>query len=162
MPPSGSVRHLLKPKTVTTLEFRTPHTGIFHDTVNVGVIRSRDKAILIGSGDGNILEAAKSLGINSIDWVLYTDHQRDQCEGAARLKHAGVQIAVPAAEARFFRNATEIWQRADTILYDRMNFRPDLFILRSSIEPDRELQPGESFHWESLDMQVVPTPGPTD
>ena len=43
-----------------------------------------------------------------------------------------------------------------------MNFRPDLFILRSSVEPDRELQPGESFHWEGIDIQVVPTPGPTD
>jgi len=149
-------------KTIPSLESLTPHVGLFHDNVNVGVIRSHDKAILIGSGDGNILEAAKNLGINSIDWVLYTDHHRDQCEGAARLKQAGVKIAVPAAEARFFRNATDIWQGADTILYDRMNFRPDLFILRSSVEPDRELQPGESFHWEGLDIQVVPTPGPTD
>src|ERR1019366_23295 len=131
-------------KTIPTLESLTPHVGLFHDNVNVGVIRSHDKAILIGSGDGNILDAAKSLGINSIDWVLYTDHHRDQCEGAARLKQAGVKIAVPAAEARFFRNATEIWQGADTILYDRMDFRPDLFILRSSVEPDRELQPDET------------------
>jgi glyoxylase-like metal-dependent hydrolase (beta-lactamase superfamily II) len=128
----------------------------------VGVIRSHHRAILIGSGDGAVLETAKSLGINSIDWVLYTDHHRDQCEGAARLKRAGVKIAVPAAEARFFRNASEIWQGADTILYDRMDFRPDLFILRSSVEPDRELQPGESFRWQGIDIQVVSTPGPTD
>jgi glyoxylase-like metal-dependent hydrolase (beta-lactamase superfamily II) len=149
-------------KTVPALESLTPHVGFFHDNVNVGVIRSHDKALLIGSGDGNILESAKSLGINSIDWVLYTDHHRDQCEGAARLKKAGVKIAVPAAEARFFRNATEIWQGADTILYDRMDFRPDLFILRNSVEPDRELQPGETFQWEGIDIQIVPTPGPTD
>ena len=43
-----------------------------------------------------------------------------------------------------------------------MDFRPDLFILRSSVVPDRELQAGEVFHWEGLDIQVVPTPGPTD
>lgn len=149
-------------KNVTPFESLTPHVGLFHESVNVGVIRSHDKSILIGSGDAAILGAAKSLGINSIDWVLYTDHHRDQCEGAAKLKEAGVKIAVPAAEARFFRDATEIWQGADTILYERMNFRPDLFILRSSVDPDRELQSGESFHWEGIDIQVIPTPGPTD
>jgi glyoxylase-like metal-dependent hydrolase (beta-lactamase superfamily II) len=73
-----------------------------------------------------------------------------------------VKIAVPAGEAEFFKNATGIWESADTILYERMNFRPDLFILRSSVVPDGELQAGEVFHWEGLDIQVVPTPGPTD
>ena len=141
-------------KAATTFEALTAHAGIFHDTVNVGVIRSHDRAILIGSGDGAILEAAKSLGIQSIDWVLYTDHHRDQCEGAARLKKAGVKIAVPAAEARFFRDASEIWRGADNILYDRMDFRPDMFILRSSVDPDRELQPGESFHWQGIEIHL--------
>jgi len=118
--------------------------------------------LLIGSGDAAILKAARSLGINSIDWVLYTDHHRDQCSGAARLKKAGVKIAVPAAEARFFRNATEIWESADRFLYHRMDFRPDFFILPSSVAPDRELQPGESFQWEGVNIQVAATPGPTD
>jgi glyoxylase-like metal-dependent hydrolase (beta-lactamase superfamily II) len=138
------------------------HVGLYRDVVNVAVIRRGNKVLLIGSGSGAILGAAKSLGIKSIDWVLYTDHHRDQCEGALRLKQAGVKIAVPAAEARFFRNATEIWDDADTILYDRMNFRPDLFMLRSSLAPNRELQPGQPFHWEAVDIEVVPTPGPTD
>src|SRR2546427_8162800 len=43
-----------------------------------------------------------------------------------------------------------------------MDFRPDFFILPTSVAPDRELQPGESFHWEGMDIQVVATPGPTD
>jgi glyoxylase-like metal-dependent hydrolase (beta-lactamase superfamily II) len=149
-------------RTAASVEVLTPHAELFHDTVNVGVIHSHDHAILIGSGDGNFLEAAKSLGISSIDWVLYTDHHRDQCEGAARLKQAGVKIAVPAAEAGFFRDATGHWQSADTILYDRMDFRPDLFIIRSSVEPDREFQPGETFNWQGIDIQVLATPGPTD
>ena len=136
--------------------------GIYHEAINVAVIQRNGKSLLIGSGDGAVLEAAKNLGIGSIEWVLYTDHHRDQCASAALLKKAGVKIAVPAGEAEFFKNATGIWESADTILYDRMNFRPDLFILRSSVVPDRELQAGEVFHWEGLDIQVVPTPGPTD
>ena len=50
----------------------------------------------------HIVAAAKSLGIGPLEWVLDTDHHRDQCAGAARLKQAGAKIAVPAAEAEFF------------------------------------------------------------
>jgi glyoxylase-like metal-dependent hydrolase (beta-lactamase superfamily II) len=144
------------------LEAVTAHVGIYPEATNVAVIQRNGKSLLIGSGDGTVLAAAQKLGINSIEWVLYTDHHRDQCAGAALLKRAGARIAVPAAEAEYFKNATRIWEGADSILYDRMDFRPDLFILRSSVEPDRELKAGEVFHWESLDFQVVPTPGPTD
>src|SRR5208337_855344 len=91
-----------------------------------------------------------------------TDHHRDQCSSASRFKQAGAKIAVPAAEADFFRNATEIWATADKQLYHRYYFRPDFFILRNSVAPDRELQPGDVFEWQGLDIQVVSTPGPTD
>jgi len=140
----------------------TPHAGIYHDVVNVGVIQSNGKTLLIGSGDGAILRVSEKLGIKPIEWVLYTDHHRDQCASAAWLNRAGVRIAVPAAETEFFKNATKIWDSADTILYDRYNFRPDLFILRASVVPDRELQASEVFHWQGLEIQVLPTPGPTD
>jgi glyoxylase-like metal-dependent hydrolase (beta-lactamase superfamily II) len=140
----------------------TPHLQIFHDVVNVAVIRRNRRALLIGSGEGVILESAKNAGMDSIGWVLYNDHHRDQCSGAARLQQAGAKIAVPASEAKFFGEATEIWQGADEIIYDRMNFRPDLFILRSSVAPDRDLQPNEVFTWEGLEIKVLPAPGPTD
>jgi glyoxylase-like metal-dependent hydrolase (beta-lactamase superfamily II) len=65
----------------------------------VAVIQRNGRSLLIGSGDGTVLAAAKRSGINSFDWVLYTDHHRDQCAGAALLKKAGVKVAVPAAEA---------------------------------------------------------------
>jgi len=146
----------------TQFEALTAHAGIYHDVVNIGVIQANGKTLLIGSGDSSILEASKNLGIKPVEWVLYTDHHRDQCASAALLKKAGVKIGVPAAESRFFKDATQIWDDADTILYDRMDFRPDMFILRSSVEPDRELQAGDVFQWEGLDIQVVPTPGPTD
>lgn len=147
---------------VNVFESISSHVGMFHDVANVGVIRSHGKTLLIESGEGSILEAAKSFGIDSIDWVLYTDHLRDKCSGAGRLKKAGAKIAVPAGEARFFRDATAIWESADTNIYDRMDFRPDLFALRSSVVPDRELRPGDIFQWEGLDIRVIPTPGPTD
>ena len=143
-------------------ESLSEHLGVYHDVVNVGVIQKNGKTLLIESGEGRILNAPRNSGLNSIDWVLYTDHHRDQCSGAGRLKKAGAKIAVPAGEAEFFRNATEIWRKADKALHHRYDFRPDMFILRSSVTPDRELQPGDVFKWEGLEIQVVSTSGPTD
>jgi glyoxylase-like metal-dependent hydrolase (beta-lactamase superfamily II) len=148
--------------TASQFEQVTPHVLIYHDVVNVGIIRSNGKTLLIDSGDGSILQAVREADITSIDWVLYTDHERDHCTGADRLRKAGAKIAVPAAEAEFFRNATEFWQQADRIMDHRYDFRPDLFVLRSSVAPDRELNPGDVFKWEGLDIQVVPTPGYSD
>ena len=140
----------------------SPHVRVYHEVVNVGVIQKNGKTILIDSGEGAVLSVLKRLGNPSIEWVLYTHHHRDQCSGAARLKKAGAKIAVPAAEAQFFRGATEFWLEADQLIDHRYKFRPDLFMLRESVAPDRELEPGEVFEWEGLKFQVVPTPGHTD
>jgi len=138
------------------------NVGVYRDVVNVGVIRRHGRTLLIGSGEGRILDALQDLHLGPIDWVLYTDHHRDQCSGATRLKQTGAKIAVPAGEAEFFQHASETWANADRWLYHRYYFRPDLFILRSSVVPDRTLQAGEVFSWEGLNIQVLATPGPTD
>ncbi len=140
----------------------TPHVWIFRDVVNVGVIHANGKALIIDSGEGLALEAARSAGLGPIEWVLYTHHHRDQCSSAGLLKKAGVKIAVAASEAELFRRATEFWLEADRMIDHRYEFRPDLFVLRSSVLPDLELQAGQIFHWEGLDIQVISTPGHTD
>jgi glyoxylase-like metal-dependent hydrolase (beta-lactamase superfamily II) len=141
----------------------TPHFGIYHDgVVNVGVIQRNGKALLVDCGRGSILEAAKGIGLGSIDWALFTDHHRDTCSGAPLLKDARVKLAVPQAEEIFFRDATAFWLDADNIIDHRYDFRPDLVVLRESVIPDRLLKPGETFLWEGLEIRVVGTPGETD
>lgn len=140
----------------------TPHVRIYHDVVNVGIIERNGKALLIDSGEGSVLHALKKAEITRIEWVLYTHHHRDQCSGAERLKKAGVKIAVPAAEAKVFRDASGFWLDADTLIDHRYDFRPDLLVLRSSVLPDRELHPDEVFRWEGCDIRIVSTPGHTD
>jgi glyoxylase-like metal-dependent hydrolase (beta-lactamase superfamily II) len=141
----------------------TPHLGIYRDgVVNVGVIRRNAKVLLFDCGQGSILETVKKLQLGAIDWVLFTDHHRDKCSGAPLLKNAGVKLAVPAAEAPLFRDATEFWLTADNIIDHRYDFRPDLFVLRESVIPNRLLKPGDSFLWEGLEIRAVGTPGETD
>lgn len=144
------------------LQQLSEHVGLYRDAVNVGVIRKNGKTLLIDSGEGSILEETNSLPLGAIDGVLYTHYHRDQCSGASKLKTAGVQISVPASEAAFFRNATEFWLQANSVLDHRYNFRPDTMVLRESVVPDRELRPGDAFQWQGIPIRVIATPGHTD
>jgi glyoxylase-like metal-dependent hydrolase (beta-lactamase superfamily II) len=140
-----------------------PDLGIYRDgVINVGIIKRNGKVLLVDCGEGAVVKAAKSLQLGTIDWVLCTDHHRDKCSGASLLKRAGAKIAVPAAEAPLFRDATSFWQTADNIIDHRYNFRPDLLVLRESVIPDRLIKPGDTFSWEGLDIEVLATPGDTN
>lgn len=140
----------------------TPHVWVFQDVSNVGVIIRNGKALLIGSGDARILDHAKRLRIPQIEWVLYTDHARDQAAGVHRLSKAGVRVAVPAGEARFFERATDFWLGADNRFEHRYSFRPDFMVLRASVPVELQLHPDSVFHWQGIDVRVVATPGRSD
>lgn len=161
---SRAITGLLQGAEITpgTFEPVTSRAGIYHDVVNVGVIRSNGKALLIDSGESSILRDAKRLGASSIEWVLYTHYHRDQCSGARLLKKTGAKLGVPASEAEFFRNANDFWLGADKILDHRYNFRPEIFVLRESVMIDREIRPGDVFEWENIPIEIIGTPGHTD
>ena len=140
----------------------TPHVWVFQDVSNVGVIIRNGKALLIGSGDARILDHAQRLRIPQIEWVLYTDHARDQAAGVHRLSKAGVRVAVPAGEAQFFERATDFWLAADNRFEHRYTFRPDFMVLRASAPVELQLHPDSVFHWQGIDVHVVATPGRSD
>jgi len=130
--------------------------------INVGVIIVNGKALIIDSGEGDILKAAESLGISEIEWVLYTHFHRDQCAGAGLLEQSGVKLAVPASEEAYFHQATEFWNDYDCYFRNGTNFRPNNLVLRSSVQTDRQLAQGDSFNWQGLTITVLGTPGHTD
>lgn len=142
------------------IETISPHVGICHDVVNVGLIQQNGKVLLIDCGQGEVL--AGNSGIGRIDSVLCTHHHRDQCSGAHRLRDADVKVIVPASEASLFRDATQFWLAADNVVHHRHNFRPDTMVLRESLAPDAEARPGETLDWEGIPIHVVATPGHTD
>jgi len=52
------------------------------DTCNVYVLRNGTAAILIDLGDGSVLEHLDEIGVLQVEWVLFTHHHREQCQGA--------------------------------------------------------------------------------
>jgi glyoxylase-like metal-dependent hydrolase (beta-lactamase superfamily II) len=61
------------------------------DICNVYVIRRGDRAIVIDSGSGLVLDEVERLGIKQVEWVLHTHFHRDQCDGTARLAQRRVK-----------------------------------------------------------------------
>ena len=66
-----------------------PNVYQWTDTVNVWVVRDGDSAVLIDLGDGSVLEHLDEIGVKRIEWVLFTNHHREHCQGASKLARAG-------------------------------------------------------------------------
>src|SRR5687768_3548879 len=68
------------------------------DTCNVYVLKDGDAALLIDLGDGSVLDALKDIGVSRVEWVLFTHHHREQCQGYAKLRHSGLRPKLAASE----------------------------------------------------------------
>src|SRR5436190_6575753 len=73
-----------------------PDLYVWTDTCNVYVLRDGDSALLIDLGDGSVLGHLAEIGVKQVDWVLFTDHHREQCQGFPKLK--GAKVGAPATE----------------------------------------------------------------
>ena len=138
----------------------TKHVSIYRDTVNVGVIESNNKTLLIDLGSATLLKETADLKINPITQVLFTHYHRDQCSGIPLLRNAA--IGVPTSEAPMFTSATDFWLDADRILDHRYDFRPELMVLRSSVDVHQKINGGDSFQWEGITIRALATPGHTE
>ena len=78
-------------------EAKTPGSGFRHpdgealpdlfqwtDTCNVYVLRDGDDALLIDLGDGGVIDRLGEIGVASVEWILFTHHHREQCQGDGR------------------------------------------------------------------------------
>ena len=57
------------------------HIFIHHGSINVGILRDGDRALLIDCGDGSVCSTLDTLAITTVDRVLFTHHHRDQASG---------------------------------------------------------------------------------
>jgi glyoxylase-like metal-dependent hydrolase (beta-lactamase superfamily II) len=127
------------------------------DICNVYLIKQNERAILIDSGSGLVLECLERLGIKQVDWVLHTHFHRDQCDGTSRLASLGARVAVPKREAGYFSGADNFWRNRG--IYDNYNTYNDFFAPTANLPVDRLLADDETFSWEGVELRVVPAPG---
>jgi len=139
---------------------RHPEVFTWTDTCNVHVLRDGESAILIDLGDGSVLDHLGEIGVKRVEWVLFTHHHREQCQGAPRLKGTGVQVAAPEVEAPLFENPSS-FRRMNVKLGDPYTVHGASYV-RPPIEPikiDRKLRRMETFSWHGRELWCLDTRG---
>ncbi|MBI1373295.1 MAG: MBL fold metallo-hydrolase [Phycisphaera sp.] len=137
-----------------------PDLFMWRDTCNVYVLRDGDAALLINVGAGEVVDHLADLGVKRVEWVLMTDHHREQCQGVDRLDRGVTKIAAPAGERDLFEKPTD-FRRWFPKLGDRYTVHGASYVRppARAIAIDRALKPGEVFTWRGYAIQCVDTPG---
>src|SRR5436190_10311488 len=55
-----------------------PELYVWTDTCNVYVVKDGEDALLVDLGDGSVLEHLAEIGVQRVEWVLFTHHHREQ------------------------------------------------------------------------------------
>ena len=137
-----------------------PDVFVWSDTCNVYVLRDGDAALLINSGDGSVVEHLKEIGVKRIDWILFTDHHREQCQGASRLKGTGAQVAGPEAERELFEKPSD-FRKLKVRLEDRFTIHGSSFVRPpiQSIALNRGFKTNDTFIWHGREFLCLDTRG---
>ena len=137
-----------------------PDLFIWRDTCNVYVIRQGEAALLIDLGDGSVLEHLKDIGVKRVEWVLFTHHHREQCQGAPRLKGSGARMAAPEGERALFERPSD-FRKMKVRLGDAYTIHGSSYVRPPSqpIPLDRTFKPNETFRWHGREVICVETPG---
>jgi glyoxylase-like metal-dependent hydrolase (beta-lactamase superfamily II) len=137
-----------------------PDIFLWIDTCNVYVLRHGDRALLIDLGDGSVLENLQHIGINHIDWLLFTHHHREQCQGIEKLKSWNVKIACSGAERTFFENPSS-FRKMNPSLGDAYTVYGSSYV-RPPIQPikiDHTFGSMDTFQWNKKEFWCINTRG---
>jgi len=132
----------------------------YTDTCNVYILRDGDAATLIDFGAGDVLDALPGIGVARLEWVLFTHHHREQCQGTDRLLRCGAKVAVPRAERDFFENPTH-YRRVHPLLQDPFTVYGASYLRppRQPILVNQTFGPMDVFEWHGHEIWTLSTPG---
>ncbi len=146
-------------RTLIPVEF-VPNLYKWTDVCNVYVLRDGDKALLIDLGNGSVLSHLSEIGVRHVEWIMFTHHHREQCQGFPLLKGSDIKIALPAAESAFFKQPAS-FPRPEPSLEDPYSvfgvsyIRPPV----QSIPFDRAFSKMDTFEWHGYEFWCLDTPG---
>lgn len=137
-----------------------PDVFCWADTCNSYVVRNGDRAVLIDLGDGSVLEALGKIGVRQAEWVLFTHHHREQCQGARGLDRRGIKTACAAAERPFFESPADFRKMRPTLndahtVYGASYVRPPI----EPVKIDRIFSRMDEFEWRGREFVCLHTGG---
>jgi glyoxylase-like metal-dependent hydrolase (beta-lactamase superfamily II) len=133
---------------------------VWTDTCNVYVLRDGPHALLIDLGDGSVLDALGEIGVRDVEWILFTHHHREQCQGGPRLAGMACKTACHQIEKPFFETPNQFRKWRPTLGDAFTVYGPSY--LRPPVEPiriDRTFSKMDSFAWRGREFWCVETAG---
>lgn len=137
-----------------------PNLYKWTDLINVYVLRDGDKALLINLGDGSILPHLSDIGVTQIEWVLFTGHHREQCQGYPLLAGWNPKIAAPKGEKALFEQPTS-FRKSKRLLGDAYSVHGASYV-RPPVQPipiDLDFSRMDTFKWHGYEFWCLETPG---
>ena len=125
-----------------------PNVFLWTDTCNVYILRDGTAALLIDLGDGSVLDRLGQIGVKTVEWVLFTHHHREQCQGGAKLAATGAKVGASAVEKPLFENPLSFRKMRPT-LGDAFTVHGASFV-RPPIDPitvERAFLKMDDFTW---------------
>ncbi|MCY3021980.1 MAG: MBL fold metallo-hydrolase [Planctomycetota bacterium] len=137
-----------------------PDLFAWTDTCNVYVLKDGDAALLIDLGDGSVLEHLGDIGVSRIEWVLFTHHHREQCQGFPKLKSWNAKIAAPEVERALFEKPAS-FRKMKPSLGDAFTVHGASYV-RPPLQPvplDRAFKTMDDFAWRGHEFRCLDTRG---
>lgn len=137
-----------------------PNVFVWTDTCAVYVLRDGDAALLIDLGDGSVLDHVAEIGVNRVEWVLFTHHHREQCQGVPKLSSWNVKTAAPEAERELFETPVQ-FRKMQVGLSDKFSIYGSSYV-RPPIQPirlDRTFATNDVFAWRGHEFVCLDTRG---
>lgn len=136
-----------------------PNLYQWTDVCNVYVLIDGKSALLFDLGDGSVIRYLDGKGIH-IEWVLFTHHHREQCQGYPLLKGRDVKIAAPVAERAFFEQPDNFLKMQPSLndpftVYGAGYLRPPI----EPVQVDRGFAKMDFFSWRGIEIRCVETRG---
>ncbi|HXP59761.1 MAG TPA: MBL fold metallo-hydrolase [Dongiaceae bacterium] len=137
-----------------------PEVFVWTDTCNAYVLRDGESAVLIDLGDGGVLDHLPEIGVRRVEWVLFTGHHRELCQGYPRLKAWNARLAAPAAERALFETPSA-FRKMRPKLEDALTVHSASYV-RPPVQPiplDRAFARMDTFNWRGHEFWCVETKG---
>ncbi|MEZ6113757.1 MAG: MBL fold metallo-hydrolase [Pirellulaceae bacterium] len=133
---------------------------LFRDTCNVYVLRDGDAALLFNLGGGDVLQFLKDDGVERVEWIVLTDHHREQNQGIGQVNRMVTKVAAPLAE-RELLEMPRSFRKWRPSLGDKYTVHGASYVRppAAPIKLDRLLADGDKFEWRGHVIRCVSTPG---
>lgn len=149
-----------EPERLSLVAEGVPNVFVFRDTCNVYVLRDGDAALLVNLGDAGVLQELKKQGVKKVEWILFTDHHRENCQGIRLVDRTATKIAAPKVEQELFETPLQFRKWRPT-LNDKYTVHGASYVRppANAVKLDRLLEAGEAFRWRGFEITCVDTPG---